>query len=282
MLAASFWSAWSQRSDRIEHRNFAGVFPLPGSRSHVHHLGSTRSSRKSDHLLQTPDTFIRSPLPGAEGVEFVIHAAPQLGARFTQMTAEFVAGGALGPAQAQRFLYVFDGKLELRVDAKRHILKPGGFAYLPQGTPHTVRATGIARAALIEKPYEQKAGAAPPKIVIGDEPAVKATPVMDDDALRVRALMPDGPSYDFAVNTMTYDPGASLPMVEIHVMEHGLLMLEGGGIYRLGDSWYPVYAGDFIWMQAYCPQWFGALGKRPARYLLYKDWRRHPLGEESA
>jgi hypothetical protein len=53
------------------------------------------------------------------------------------------------------------------------------------------------------------------------------------------------PAYDFAVNTMTYDPGAALSMVEIHVMEHGLLMLEGGGIYKLGDSWYPVEAGDF-------------------------------------
>ena len=63
---------------------------------------------------------------------------------------------------------------------------------------------------------------------------------MGDEALRVRALMPDGPAYDFAVNTMTYDPGAALSMVEIHVMEHGLLMLEGGGIYRLGDAWYPV------------------------------------------
>ena len=91
----------------------------------MHHLGSTRSSRKPDHLLQTPDTFIRSPLPGAEGVEFIIHAAPQLGARFTQMTAEFVAGGALGPAPAQRFLYVLDGKLEVKADGKKHILKPG-------------------------------------------------------------------------------------------------------------------------------------------------------------
>ena len=90
--------------------------------------------------------------------------------------------------------------------------------------------------------------------------------------------MPDGPPYDFAVNTMTYDPGASLSMVEIHVMEHGLLMLEGGGIYRLGDSWYPVHAGDFIWMRAYCPQWFGALGKKPAKYLIYKDWRTASAG----
>ena len=76
---------------------------------------------------------------------------------------------------------------------------------------------------------------------------------MGDEALRVRSLMPDGPAYDFAVNTMTYDPGAALSMVEIHVMEHGLLMLEGGGIYRLGDAWYPVEAGDFIWMARLLP-----------------------------
>ena len=85
-------------------------------------------------------------------------------------------------------------------------------------------------------------------------------------------------SFDFAVNTMTYQPGAALSMVEMHVMEHGLIMLEGGGIYRLGDSWYPVTAGDFIWMGAWCPQWFGAIGKVPAKYLIYKDWNRHPLG----
>jgi len=73
---------------------------------------------------------------------------------------------------------------------------------------------------------------------------------------------------------MTYLPGAALSMVEIHVMEHGLLMLEGGGIYRLGEQWYPVAEGDFIWMAPYCPQWFGALGKTPAKYLIYKDWNR--------
>ena len=50
---------------------------------------------------------------------------------------------------------------------------------------------------------------------------------MGDDALQVRPLVPDTMAFDFAVNTMTYQPGAALSMVEIHVMEHGLLMLEG-------------------------------------------------------
>ena len=95
-----------------------------------------------------------------------------------------------------------------------------------------------------------------------------------DPDLQVSVLMPEDPTFDFAVNTMTYAPGASLSMVEMHVMEHGLVMLEGGGIYRLGDRWYPVSAGDFIWMAPYCPQWFGAIGKKPAKYLVYKDWNR--------
>lgn len=244
----------------------------------MHHLGSTRSNLKSDHLLQTPDTFIRTPLPGVESVEFIVHAAPQLGARFTQMTAEFAPGGALGPAPAQRFVYVLEGELDLHTEAADRVLTPGGFAYLPEGAPHTLRSTQKARAAIIEKPYQPTDDAPAPQIVIGNESAIADVALMDDSALRVRPLMPDGPAYDFAVNTMTYDPGAALSMVEIHVMEHGLLMLEGGGIYRLGDSWYPVEAGDFIWMAPYCPQWFGALGKKPAKYLIYKDWRRHPLG----
>ena len=245
----------------------------------MHHLGLTRSSRKLDHLLQTPNTFIRTPLPGATGVEFVVHAAPQLGARFTQMTAEFAANGSLGPAPAQRFIYVLEGELVLKAGDAEYILAPGGFAFLPQGTAHRVHAPGASRAAMIEKPYERLGGDEPAaEIVVGNENAISPVALMGDEALRVRSLMPDGDAYDFAVNTMTYDPGAALSMVEIHVMEHGLLMLEGGGIYRLGDAWYPVEAGDFIWMAPYCPQWFGALGKRPAKYLIYKDWRRHPLG----
>jgi (S)-ureidoglycine aminohydrolase len=244
----------------------------------MHHLGLTRSSLKRDHLLQTPNTFIRTPLPGAVGVDFIVHVGPQLGARFTQMTAEFAAEGTLGPAPAQRFIYVLEGELELKAEGRKHVLAPGGYVFIPQGTPHTVRAHAPSRATLIEKPYEPVAGTEAAEIVVGDEAAVTATPLMGDESLRVRALMPDGPAYDFAVNTMTYDPGAALAMVEIHIMEHGLLMLEGAGIYRLSDSWYPVQAGDFIWMAPWCPQWFGALGKQPAKYLIYKDWRRHPLG----
>jgi (S)-ureidoglycine aminohydrolase len=241
----------------------------------MQHLGKTRSAHQSDHLLQTPDTFVRAPLPGMSKATAIVHISPAGGARFTQYTAEFDAGGTLDPASVQRFVYVFDGELT----AGGQKLASGGYAYFPPNSAEVLSAALSARAAVIEKSYESMAGATTPVFFTGKESAVAGQPFMGDDGLLVRALLPADPAFDFAVNTMTFQPGATLPMVEIHVMEHGLLMLAGEGIYRLGENWYPVSAGDFIWMGPYCLQWFGALGKTPAKYLLYKDWNRHPLSE---
>jgi (S)-ureidoglycine aminohydrolase len=239
----------------------------------MQHLGKTRSAHHSDHLLQTPDTFVRAPLPGMRKATAIVHIAPAGSARFTQYTAEFDAGGTLDPSSLQRFVYVLDGELT----AGTRSLAAGEYAYFPAGSKEVLCAARPARAAVIEKPYEASAGTSAPTFVTGKESAIAGQPFMGDDALHVRALIPADPAFDFMMTTMTFQPGATLPMVEIHVMEHGLLMLTGEGIYRLGEHWYPVAAGDFIWMGPYCPQWFGALGKTPAKYLLYKDWNRHPL-----
>ncbi|VFQ63741.1 unnamed protein product [Cuscuta campestris] len=76
---------------------------------------------------------------------------------------------------------------------------------------------------------------------------------------------------------MDFQPGEFLNVKEVHYNQHGLLLLEGRGIYRLGDSWYPVEAGDAIWMAPFVPQWYAALGKTRTRYLLYKDVNRNPI-----
>lgn len=242
----------------------------------MHPLGQTRSSRRPDHLLLTPDTFVRAPLPGMVKATAIVHAAPALGAAFTQYTAEFEPGGKLGPATIQRFVYVIEGELTVADRGQQHRLKAENYVYLPAGSAAQIAATTNARAAVIEKAYLQLAGVKPPALLVGDERTLPSQHLLDEARLQVRALVPADAAFDFAVNTMTYEPGATLPMVEIHVMEHGLLMLTGGGIYRLGDHWYPVTAGDFIWMAPYCPQWFGALGRTQSKYLVYKDWNRHP------
>ncbi len=251
----------------------------------MHNLGQTRSSQQPNHLLLTPDTFVRTTLPGMSKCCAIVHANPALGADFTQYTAEFEKHGELGPTPAQRFIFVLEGDLNLqvkgeekgKVKGKKSTLGPRGYAYLPAGVDHSVIATKTSRASVIEKRYHPFASVQSPAVIISSEDQVSSHPLGDDPALQVKCLLPDTMSHDFAVNTMVYQPGAALSMVEMHVMEHGLLMLEGGGIYRLGDSWYPVTAGDFIWMAPWCPQWFGAIGKVPAKYLIYKNSNRHPL-----
>jgi (S)-ureidoglycine aminohydrolase len=238
----------------------------------MHHLGLTRSAHLPDHRLQTPETFVRAPLPGMRKATAIVHASPEGGAAFVQYTAEIEPGGSLAACGQQRFVYVLEGQLSI----DRGTLQAGDYAYLAGGSSSEVSATTGARAAVIEKAYQPLGNTPVPPTFTGREGAAPATFLGGDPALEVRALIPDDPAFDFRVNTMTYQPGAALPAVEIHVMEHGLLMLDGGGIYRLGQHWYPVAAGDFIWMGPYCPQWFGAIGKQPARYLIYKDWDRYP------
>lgn len=247
----------------------------------MHNLGETRSSQKHNHLLLTGDTFVRTALPGMKNCVAIVHAGPAMGARFAQYTAEFETLGELGAASAQRFVYVVDGHLSVEVEGRKHEIKKHGYAFLPEGVAHHISAVSVTRAAVIEKKYEAVQAAEAPSAIVSSEGAVPSEPLDGDPDLQVRHLLPDTMSFDFAVNTMVYQPGAALSMVEMHVMEHGLLMLEGGGIYRLGDSWYPVTAGDFIWMAPWCPQWFGAIGKKPAKYLIYKNWNRHPLASES-
>jgi len=211
----------------------------------------------------------------------IVHTGSAMGAAFTEYAVEFEAEGELGPTSSQRFLYVLEGQLNLKFAGAARELNVQGYAYLPEGLSHQVSAAKASRVVVIEKPYLKIENIAAPRMLVSSEDKIAPHALDDDPDVQVICFLPDEPQFDFAVNTMTYQPGAALSMVEMHVMEHGLLMLEGGGIYRLGDSWYPVTAGDFIWMAPWCPQWFGAIGKKPAKYLIYKNWNRHPLAAAS-
>src|SRR5258708_4561988 len=120
----------------------------------VHRLGHTRTSHQPNHLLLTPDTFVRTQLPGMKACSAIVHIGAALGARFTQYTAEFEAGGELGNTTAQRFIFVIEGALTLEVEGSSHELGARGYAYLPQGSFHRVAATTTSRVAVIEKCYQ--------------------------------------------------------------------------------------------------------------------------------
>jgi (S)-ureidoglycine aminohydrolase len=205
--------------------------------------------------------------------------APVMGAGFVQALVTMDAGGvsALPLPGVERFFFVLEGAALLDVEARTTTLEAGGYGFLPAGAGHAITSAGGARLFLLEKRFVP--APAQPRVVVGREQDVEAVAFLGDPAALLRTLLPDEPGFDLAMNTFVFQPGASLPMVESHVMEHGLIFLEGGGVYRLGDAWYPVEAGDAIWMAPYLPQWFGCIGKGPARYLYYKDVNRDPMLE---
>ncbi|HET6452700.1 MAG TPA: (S)-ureidoglycine aminohydrolase, partial [Spirochaetia bacterium] len=109
---------------------------------------------------------------------------------------------------------------------------------------------------------------------VGDQGRVKGEIYCDDPGALLQCLVPDEISYDLAMNIFTFETGHGLPVTETHVMEHGLYMLQGKGVYFLGDSWMEVEATDFIWMGPWCPQSYYAAGPLPSRYLYYKNVNR--------
>src|SRR6516164_6038100 len=115
----------------------------------------------------------------------VVHVGPVTGAKFTEYTAEFEAGGELGDTPAQRFVFVLEGSLEIEVDGRRSELEAKGYAYVPQGLRHRVVASKTSRAAVVEKPYQTLAAVDSPRTMVSTETAVSSHPLNDDPDLEV-------------------------------------------------------------------------------------------------
>ncbi len=246
------------------------------------HLGHTRTRVTPNHAFLAPDGHVETSLPGWRGGMLTLLLSPQMGARHTHYLARFERGGAAGAPlpEVERFAFVLEGELLATVADETHELGPKGFIYLPAGEPHALKAKAAARISVFERRYLALAGVDRPPVVVGNEVEVTGEPFLGDERILAKKLLPDEVRFDMAANTMTFEPGASLPFAETHVMEHGMLMLSGEGVYRLGDDWYPIQAGDALWMGPYCPQWFGALGREPSSYLLYKEANRDAFALE--
>ena len=231
---------------------------------------------RRNHALIAPDSHVLATLPDWEATRGVTQISPAMGAGFVQYVAHVEAGSSSAGAApgVERFIFVIEG--ELQVEGRE--LRAGGYAYFPPGPGHRISAGGAGKVLVIEKVFEPPGKGPLPELVLGDEVGVSSTAFMGDPDAQLKLLLPDTPAYDMAVNIFTYRPGAMLPQVECHVMEHGLVMLQGMGVYRLDDQWYPVQAGDVIWMAPYCPQWFIAGGKQASRYIYYKDVNRAAIG----
>lgn len=240
-----------------------------------------RSVVRRSYALIDSEGHVESYLPVWGRARCVVLISPRMGARFVQLLVEIsareVAEGTSG--ERELFIFVLEGGMEANVGGEVAILTRGGYFYVPPKEGYRIKAQeGGVRLLVFERVYVPFEG--PPPTVFGREEVVDGVPFMGDEDAILKILLPEKPVFDMAVNIFTFQPGATLPFMEVHVMEHGLLMLQGQGIYRLADSWHPVQRGDAIWMAPHCPQWFVATGKEPAKYIYYKDVNRNPPLQE--
>jgi (S)-ureidoglycine aminohydrolase len=243
-------------------------------------FGHTRARIAARHALITPGNHVNSAVPGITGATTAILINEAMGAKFAQTLITFQDGGraAVPASSVQTFGYIMNGGGTVTVGREKQKCGAGGYFFAPAGQAWSLTAPKVGtQVTLFQKKYVPLPGTPSPTPIIGDTAKVKGTPFLGDPAANLQVLLPDEPAFDMAVNLFAYQPGGHLPFVEVHVMEHGLVMLGGAGVYRLEDSWYPVQAGDAIWMAPYCAQWFVAMGKVPASYLYYKDVNRAAL-----
>jgi (S)-ureidoglycine aminohydrolase len=238
-------------------------------------LGLTRNVIKRNYALITPDGHVPSVFPGWTDCTPIVLISSALGAGLSQFLISLnVKSVVMGEtAKSEWFLYVIAGKINVNNVA----LTEGGFAFLPPGRKYDVRgAAEDSKLLVFKKTFEPLAGQKPLNFFTGNEKKISEAPFLGDKHARLKTLIPDSLATDMAVNIFSFDPNATLPFVETHVMEHGMLILSGSGVYRLDADRYPVTAGDAIWIAPYCPQWFIADGTQPARYIYYKDVNRMP------
>lgn len=248
---------------------------LPGA------FGHNRGVVRHNYAFLPPEGVLKSRLPQYENTAVRFLAAPALGARFAQFVLEIEPGGGsrapAAEAGIQHFYYVLSGTAVLQVgDLPAQELGRGGFLYAPPGTPVLLRNEGKVQARILglRKRYEA-IGLPAPGPILSHENQVPKTNHTGFEGRGFQHLLPFGDlAFDFEMNLMWFAPGTFFPAVETHIMEHGLYMLQGQGLYLLGTEWHEIWEDDFIWMGAFCPQQFYPTGPEEAAYLLYKDVNR--------
>ncbi|MCD9570419.1 bifunctional allantoicase/(S)-ureidoglycine aminohydrolase [Pseudomonas protegens] len=228
--------------------------------------------------------IVTSHLPHWDNMRMWVIARPLSGfaETFSQYIVEVGAnGGSDKPEQdpnAEAVLFVVEGEVNLTLQGQVHVLKPGGYAFIPPAADWKLRNTSgtEARFHWIRKHYQKVEGVPYPDAFVTNEQDIEPR-VMPDTEGRwstTRFVDMSDMRHDMHVNIVNFEPGGVIPFAETHVMEHGLYVLEGKAVYRLNQDWVEVEAGDFMWLRAFCPQACYSGGPGRFRYLLYKDVNR--------
>ncbi|MEM9436776.1 MAG: bifunctional allantoicase/(S)-ureidoglycine aminohydrolase [Pseudomonadota bacterium] len=230
--------------------------------------------------------IVASFLPGWTGARCWVLARPLSGfaETFAEYVVELIPGGLSEKPEpdpeAEAIIFVLRGDIELQIEEQSYRLDPGGYAYIAPGADWRVlnRHTDKSNFIWVRKRYTPAPGVAPPESFVTHDDDITPTEMHGHGNIwtTTRFVDPGDMAHDMHVNIVNFEPGGIIPFAETHVMEHGIYILQGRGVYYLNEDWVEVEEGDFLWLRAFCPQACYAAGDVPFRYLLYKDVNRHP------
>jgi (S)-ureidoglycine aminohydrolase len=218
-------------------------------------------------------------LPGFNGgVLAQVLSAPPIGAKFVEHELLLdVNGGTEKPRieDLEQFFFILEGEIGFVIEGNKPTkLSKGSFCWLPPNCAYqfTNKSDYRSRVIWVRRRYFEIDGIPVPNPIFAHESDVIANPT---DTYMEQHLTPyEQLGFDMGINLQVFEPGVYFSFVEAHVMEHGLYMLEGQGLYWLNHDLIEVQKDDFIYMAPFCPQFYYATGWEKSAYLLYKDVNR--------
>ena len=248
-------------------------------------LLSTRSViKKENYVVLEPDGLVKNSIPGYVNCDVTILGSPAMGATFADYLITAHEGGKnekFGGEGLESFLYVVEGEIKVKNDDKEEVLTQGGYIYSPADNYIAFENTGKADAKIYayKRRYSRIEGHEAYTVVGNDHDL----PWMEYEGMTncyVQDFLPAAKDFGFDMNmhVLKFHIGASHGYIETHVQEHGMLFLSGKAMYRLDNDWVPLKKGDYVFMDAYCPQACYAVGDEGREeiltYIYSKDCNR--------
>lgn len=255
---------------------------LNGQVGYRDELLMTRSViRKENFVLLEPDGLVKNSIPGYVNCDVTILGSPAMGASFADYLVTAHAGGKnekFGGEGLESFLYVIEGEVAVKNADQEAVLTAGGYIYSPASNLVSFENKGETDAKLYvyKRRYEALEGYAA-HTVVGNANDLPWIAYEGMENCYVQDFLPAANDFGFDMNfhILKFHLGASHGYIETHVQEHGMLFLQGKAMYRLDDEWIPVKKGDYVFMDAYCPQACYAVGKdEDLIYIYSKDCNR--------
>lgn len=254
---------------------------LNGQVGHREELLDTRSVVKKDnYVLLEVDGLVKNAIPGYVDCDTTILGTPSMGATFADYYITAHAGGkspVIGGEGIEAFAYVVEGDLVFDVNGKEEKLTDGGYVYTP-ADEHFSFENKSGKDAVVYlyrrryEPYKDLKA----KSVVGNINDVEYVEYEGMNDCHVKDFLPAAGDfgYDMNMHILKFKPGASHGYIETHLQEHGMLILSGKAMYRLDTDWVPIKKGDYIFMDAYCPQACYGVGDEDLVYIYSKDCNR--------